>query len=350
MFSGGNLAVTGFHEVMKLNGTLTRKVFEANRAQHPIYLEESSPIPWMKDYLRPHGLVFELMPEPGILHENDIQANMAFWEWQLEWLMEECRDLFLREPQVRKSYAKLRLAQANLYDLRGLEQEAETAILQSIRLYPAGTESMQVAVDMFCRLREFDRAAQILADYAGHDPDNSLIPAYTELILDMRNKNEKRIELEEKLGRELSGNTALQLVSLYHEFGMTEEMEAMADLVLTLPRLDSAFYPELANRMRAFRNLEYTRKALMRWEEKDPQNPQPLIDLAVIAYTENDFAGMYQLLIRAIDLGGIQARVLIQNDVRFYDLLQSTNFRKSLGFAVSEDVENTLNLNFIPDP
>ena len=62
----GRVTVTGALAVMKINEILAKKVFEKNKGQHAMYVEESYPIEWMYDYMTPHGLVMKLNAEkPG---------------------------------------------------------------------------------------------------------------------------------------------------------------------------------------------------------------------------------------------------------------------------------------------
>jgi hypothetical protein len=62
-FEGGRVSVQGVQGVMTINGILAKMIFEANRAKHDFYVEESYVIPWMYPYLTPHGLIMKINRE-----------------------------------------------------------------------------------------------------------------------------------------------------------------------------------------------------------------------------------------------------------------------------------------------
>jgi hypothetical protein len=329
-FVGGSnrLAVSGFYEVMKINGFLSRILFEKNKETHSFYIEESVPIPWMVHRQKPHGLLFKLTDDPSPLSQEEIRQNTEFWDWMEEWLLEtDQRDLYLRELQVQKSYSKLRLAQAQNFQSRGLHREAEAAIHQALRLYPGGTETVQVATDMLMKLGKFQDAAIILANYARLDPTNRFIPVYTRLLQNYREKDQERIRLEEEFSYRVTGNTALQLLFLYGDFEMKGRMEDMADILLRMNTLEPAFYIELARYMRIAENKTYYKKALQRWAEKDPEDPRPHVDLAVIALTEYNEKALYRHLLDAILIDGDRARHQLIRDPRFQDIRSHKRFQ-----------------------
>ncbi len=326
------LAVSGFYEVMKVNGFLSQQIVKNNQDQVSFYLEESVPLDWMSHRQRPHGLIFKIEPEEVTLSSEELNQNREFWDWMEEWLLETWRPLeerthrFHRELQVRKSYSKLRLSQAQNFFARGLFEEAEYAVRQALRLYPAGPEIVQVGADMLMRLRKFEDAAVVLADYSRHDPTNSFLPRFTQLLQLLQEKDRQRQELEEAFSYRITGNTTLQLLYVYSDLSMEERMKDMADLLLTLPRLAPEFYREMATFMREMEQEEYYEKALRKWVEKDPENAQPLVDLAVIALVRGDANALYDHLLQAIRLDGNDARNRIREDVRFLELRSDPRF------------------------
>lgn len=328
----GTLAVSGFYEVMKINEYLSQQIVEENQDRFPFYLEESTPLKWMIHRQRPHGLLFKIGPEDVTLTREEITQNREFWDWMEEWLLEtyrpidERKHLYHRELQVRKSYSKLRLAQAQNFYARGLFEEAEYAVRQALRLYPAGPEIVQVASDMLMRLRKFEDAAMILAAYSRHDPTNRFLPRFTQLLQLLRQKDQQRLELEEKFSYRITGKTTLQLLYLYSDLSMEDRMKDMADLLLTLPRLSPDFYREMAAFMRDMQNEEYYEKALMTWAEKAPEDPRPQVELAVISLSRSDIPAMYQHLLQAIRVDGDQARREIHNDIRFLEVREDPRF------------------------
>ena len=75
----GRIEVSGAVAVMKINGLITKVVFDKN-INHEFYVEESFPSDWMYPYLEPHGLIFKLNREPlPELSEQTIQRNNDYW-------------------------------------------------------------------------------------------------------------------------------------------------------------------------------------------------------------------------------------------------------------------------------
>lgn len=330
------LAVSGFYEVMKINGFISQQIVENNQDLHPFYLEESVPLDWMTHRQRPHGLIFRIEPEDVVLTREELRQNREFWDWMEEWLLETWRPeserthRFHRELQVRKSYSKLRLAQAQNFFERGLYEEAEAAVRQALRLYPAGPEIVQVGADMLMRLRKFEEATIVLADFSQHDPTNRFLPRFTRLLQLLREKDRQRLKLEEEFSYRITGNTTLQLLYLYSDLSMEDRMEDMADLLLTLPRLAPEFYRELAAFMRDMENEVYYEKALRKWAEKAPDDTRPQIDLAVIALTQGNTQALFDHLLQAIRLEGNKAREQISRDIRFLEMRTDPRFRNLL--------------------
>ena len=131
----GRVQVTGALAVMGINGILAKMIFDHNKETHDIYLEESYVIPWMYDYLSPHGLVMKLNAEEvGKFNESDLTADREFWDWQTRRLLDDPRYCQRRTEPWRtyeqeeargakddghriacRAYSKLRCAIAGLY-------------------------------------------------------------------------------------------------------------------------------------------------------------------------------------------------------------------------------------------
>ena len=61
--TNGQLQVSGQIAVMKINGLLTKIIFDKN-PDREFYLEESFPLDWMYPYLEPHGLIMKINRQP----------------------------------------------------------------------------------------------------------------------------------------------------------------------------------------------------------------------------------------------------------------------------------------------
>ncbi len=131
----GRVEVTGSLAVMEINGLLAKMMFDHNKETHDFYLEESYVMPWMYDYLSPHGLVMKLNADKvDTFNESDLTADREFWDWQTRRLLDNpmyCRRRAERWRQHKRknarkgidnthrvacrAYSKLRCSIAGLY-------------------------------------------------------------------------------------------------------------------------------------------------------------------------------------------------------------------------------------------
>ncbi|MGA0333280.1 MAG: tetratricopeptide repeat protein, partial [Kiritimatiellia bacterium] len=238
------------------------------------------------------------------------------------------RNRFQKNLPVRKSFSKLRMAQAWNYFERKHWLEAENAMDQALCLYPANPEAVLRAGDMYTRMRKFDRAEALLKNFAAHDPTNRQLQPFGDSIRKLRELDELRQTLEKDFEVKITGNLTLQLLQIYAQLDMKNQMFEKADLLLRLPNLHVDFYRHLATFMQREENPEYYEKALLKWAEKDPQAPEPHIDLAAIALSAGDYTRMAQELVTAIQLDPAQSRTRIAADPRFVDIHHWTQFQR----------------------
>ena len=333
MGSGEMLSLSGVNQVNEINSLLTKRIFEQNQHAHSFYFEEALQIEWMIPHLRPHGLVFKIEAEPYTLTFEDIQQDFAFWDWYEAWLLrphprEGKRNRYQRDLPVQKSFSKLRMAQAWNYYERGHWIEAEKAMEQSQRLYPANPEAALRAVDMYMRMRKFDRAEEILEAFAKHDPTNRQLRPFATSLNQRRELDEQRKELERDFSLHITGNLTLQLMQIYGQLEMKKQMFEKADVLLRLPNLHTDFYIHLAAFMQQEENLEYYKKAVEKWSEKAPGDARPHFDLAAMAMAEENYTEMINQFVRAIQIAPKKSRAQLASDPRFIDIHHWTQFQR----------------------
>lgn len=332
MGGGDTLSLSGISEVNEINARLSRQMFDRNQARHAFYVEEAIQMEWMIPHQRPHGLLFALENEPYKLTPEDIRRDFAFWNWYEVHLLgadpARARNRFQRDLPVRKAYSKLRMAQAWNYFLRGHWREAEQAMDQAQRLYPANPEAALRAGDMYMRMTRFDKAEAVLKTFAAHDPTNRQLISFQSSLQRLRDLHARRLELEQDLDVKVTGNTTLQLLQIYAQFEMKEKVREMADILLSLPNLHVDFYIHLAAVMQQRENAVYYRKAVERWAEKDPQDARPEIDLAVIALAEERYTDMVRHMVRAIQLDPRNSRAQLAADPRLVDIRHWSQFQQ----------------------
>jgi len=336
MSSGDTLSISGVSQVNEINSYLSRQIFNRNQARHSFYMEEAMQMDWMVRHQRPHGLVFKLEIEDVDLDRKDIVKDFAFWDWYEEHLLETwkedkpTRNRFQRDLPVRKSFSKLRMAQAWNYFERGHWRDAELAMEQAQRLYPANPEAAFRAGDMYMRMGQFEKAEKALSDFEKHDPTNRQLVNFRSSLEQLKELDVLREELEQDYAVQITGNTALQLLQIYSQFKMEAKAKQMADVLLNLPNLSVDFYIHLAGFMQQEKNRVYYRKAVEKWAEKDSQDARPEIDLGVIALSEERYTDMALHLVRAVQLDPENTRAQLASDPRFVDIHHWQQFQRLL--------------------
>lgn len=333
LMGGGNLlSLSGISEVNEINSLLSRQMFERNQGKHRFYMEEAIQMKWMIPHQRPHGLIFSLEAKPYDLTPDDLQNDFEFWKWYEEHLLgtapDKKRNRYQGDLPARKAFSKLRMAQAwNFYE-RGHLRQAEAAMDQALRFYPANPEASLRAGDMYMRMTKFDKAEAILDAFAKHDPTNRQLVNFRISLEKLRELNEERLKLEKDMVVNITGNTTLQLLQIYGQFEMKKQEKEMAEILLRLPNLQVNFYIHLAAYMQREENREFYRRAVEKWAEKDPRDPRALIDLAVIALSEERYTDMVRYMVRAIQLDPINSRAQLAADPRLIDIRHWSQFQK----------------------
>ena len=332
MGTGNELAVSGAQQVNEINARLTRQMVEANAHAHSFYLEEGIHMPWMVRHLRPQGLIFKLDPEEVELTEEEVSQNHAFWNWLEYGLLysgkPHQRNRYQRDLMARKLYSKLRMSQAWNFQQRGLYSDADLAMDQALRLYPANPEAVLRAIDMEIRQGNLERAEQLLENFLPHDPDNPQFRVTQQSLNILQRLDRQRQTLEATFARTPSGNTAFKLLQIYGGFEQRDKVAEMAHHLLTMEGLHPDFYPALAGVMQVRKNKELLRAAVERWVQKDPRNAHPRIELAVLALHDEDYPLMMRYLGMAIQLDPDYARTQIAQDPRFLDVRHWDRFQK----------------------
>jgi tetratricopeptide (TPR) repeat protein len=338
---GGTMAVTGVNSVNEINSTLAREIVERNKSQHAFYVEESYLFDWMTPYLRPQGLLFKLESKPVTLTTAEMRQSHAFWDWYIEHLMETHLPLdqrngrFRRDLMARKTFSKLRQAQAWNYFERGHLPEAEAAMLQALQLYPANPETAFRAADMYTRMLRFDDAERVINTFAPHDPTNRQIPLFHRTLATLRDLERQRQEKEADFALKITGNLTLQLLQIYSHLELKEQRNEMAELLLRLPNLDGDFYIHLAAFMRNERDSEFYPRALAAWSKHIPDDPRPELDLAAASLSTRNYEQAFRHMQQAIQRDPIGARMSLANDPRFREIAHWQQFQRLIAIPPS---------------
>lgn len=323
--TGTHISVEGAEQVNHINFHLARLIWEKNRDRHAFYVEESYVIPWMSPYLRPHGLGLKLEARPVTLTAEDVRKDFEFWEWVIEHLMGPAESVrrdgpFQRDLMARKTFSKLRGAIAGVYDGHGMAEEAERAYLEALRLYPGSPETADRLTRHYVRRRRLQDARAMVAHYAAFDPTANWVREMTHTLGRMEAHEQRLRETERNWETQPSGNTALQLVSLYANLDMIPEMETFARKLLEMTHLEEEFYPTLAAILRLKEHQELLEKTLLAWGIRFPNSWRPVLDVAAITLSERDYATTFQMIDEAIRRDPFEVPARLQHDRRFFEI------------------------------
>lgn len=161
-FENGRVRVAGALAVMQINEILSKDIFDHNKDEHSIYVEEGYVIPWMYDYLSPHGFMMKLNAEKADgLRPDACREDGEFWDWQTRRLLDDpqfCRRRAERCRLVKnpnggneeedcrhrvacRAFSKLRCALAGLYARKGRMKEAQAAFREAYAIDPQFPET-----------------------------------------------------------------------------------------------------------------------------------------------------------------------------------------------------------------
>ena len=199
----GRMQMSGAAGVMEINGILAKFIFERNKDDHDFYVEESYVIPWMRDYMTPHGLVLKLNSEKtGKLRKADLTEDLDFWDWQTRRLLDDpqfCRrrsERWRNNPEGDKdtdhrvacrAFSKLRCTIAALYAAEGNAPQARKAFRDAHAIDPQSPEVIARYVQD-CLLKEgsLDAAIDLLEHYVRVAPDDSITRTFLEKMKQLR--------------------------------------------------------------------------------------------------------------------------------------------------------------------
>ncbi|NLB60718.1 MAG: DUF2723 domain-containing protein [Lentisphaerae bacterium] len=325
----GRVSVQGVQGVMEINGIICKMIFEANKARHDFYVEESYVINWMYPYLEPHGLIMKINKEPlPKLSAEMIQNDTAFWNWYSESLLQN--PLFQRDVVARKSFSKLRCAIAGLYGARRLFTEAEAAFQQAVAMFPASPEANFRLAELYLQYGQFAQAHQVIATNLDLDPKNEKTLSFLNQIKDMEKTNARIVALQQQLSQ--SGGTldmALELALLYQRTGQEQPFQELAQQILNSSNLPLQAYLRLAEMAASGRgHLPLMIEAFQRYLQYEPSDARIWLELAGAQVISGASNAGWQALQQAIALGGEPIKDAARRDARFEALRQLETFQR----------------------
>ncbi len=215
----GRVQVTGALSVMDINAILTHKMFAHDRDRHAFYIEESYPIPWMYDYLSPHGLIMKINRDKTPYDPKTAARDRDFWDWYVRRLLND--PMYRRDFAGQKAFAKLRAAIAGLYVRQGRYLDAAQAFREAVLLSPASPESTdRYAQEVLMPSGRTDVVLEMLDYIERVDPKNQRVVPRRAMITKMNELGDAMRRLEAKRRTaSLSVAEAIELADVYFSVG-----------------------------------------------------------------------------------------------------------------------------------
>lgn len=326
---GGRISVEGVGGVMQINSILAREMFLRERPRHAFYVEESYAIPWMTDYLTPHGLIMKLNAVPTKLTDEMVQKDRAFWDWVTARLMSDSR--FLRDVCARKSFSKLRTSIAGLYAARERPGDAEYAFAQAVRLYPMSPEAGFRLADLYVTTHRFDQARAVVREMQAADPGNTKLGQFFTYVDRYAAATARRVTLEKSLKeKRLTASEAVELGILYRDFNKKGEFAVLLGQALStnVPAPGPKELRVWSLLCAHFERIDLAEQVVRRSLALEPKNPNHWFELAAIQTMMKRKPDAVNSLRKAVEYGGDRVREAIGTSEIFMPLLNEPGFRE----------------------
>ena len=215
----GRVHVTGTKSVMEVNGILVKKMFDHERLRHAFYVEEDVVIPWMYDYLTPHGLIMKINANENAMTDAIVRGDMDFWDWYTRRLLHD--PAFRRDFAAQKTFSRLRASIAGLYANIGKKAEgsgplekynvlAATAFREAVTLYPGFPEtSRRYITEHLALTGKRDAILDIVRHIGRVDPNNESMADFKEKPLAGTESQRNTVISPDRASRGSNPNTNL---------------------------------------------------------------------------------------------------------------------------------------------
>ena len=133
--ANSKITIDGVRGIMEINAVLAEDIFRENQSGHRFFLDEGYALLRLYPYLKPHGLLMELCPDPvPSISDEETATDMAYWKMTEDKLF--AMPGFAENEVARMTYAIARTAIARLFAYHHMEEPAENAFQQAMRLAP----------------------------------------------------------------------------------------------------------------------------------------------------------------------------------------------------------------------
>ncbi len=359
---GNRVQVQGVQNVMKINGILSKMIFDHNQyrtelktdektrpvgaaevyenpkidpksglpPERTFYVEESYAMPWMDPYLTPHGLIMKVNNKPTPITDKIVKNDTDFWNWYCDRLLNDSK--FMRDIVARKSFSKLRGSLAGLYARRGRPKQAEKAFQQAIALYDLSPESNYRLAELLTREGRFNEAISLFEDFIHKDPNNEQARGFLEQLQQRKQMGSRQQYLEQKLrnNANLTFNDTVELAGIYYNQQQTHQADTLMKQCLDNEGTTPEIALQVAQLMTQQKRYNLVEQALNRYVELKPEDPAGWLNLAALQLAFKKQAAMWKSMDKAIEADGEKTRAMLRKDRRFNSIRNTAEFQRRI--------------------
>lgn len=307
---------------------IAKWIFDRNKARHAFYVEESFVMRWSYDQAIPDGLLYRLNPEPlAQLPDAAVRRDFAFWDGYLPRLKAD--PTFARDFDAQRSFARLRLTGARIYEHRALGPAAEKAYRQTLELWPGNLDAIAGLARLLWARGEFD---EIIAFYQRALQDDPNSRATRDNLAQARLRKETQREIDALLvsWRQAPRDIATLEKLVTHHFHVGEEQKADDVLREAIGRVgpDPAFFALVVRISEAQGRWQQAADAASRWAQAEPMSAEANYRLARAQFLLGSRRESAETLGTALRLGGVAMRERLFTDPAFQSLKDVPELKK----------------------
>jgi tetratricopeptide (TPR) repeat protein len=339
---GGQVSVRGVAGVMKINGILTKWIFDHSKDKHAFYVEESYVIDWMFPYLTPAGIIMKINKEPLPGPEQDpqlwteiVSRDKAYWD-------KLCADFDARpefrlmrgdvmvrgDTDAQKTFSKLRSAIGGVFAYRHLVAEAEYAYKQALQLCPESPEANFRLAQLYMELGRPDDALATLQALQKLDPLNGKITSAIQQIVGMKQSRQDISQLE--AARSNNPRDFGLMTKLAQAYAQAHQNDRLGPLLQNYLAQTNLSADDILQTAQVYMNLQQIDAAigtLQLMTQRFPQDARSYFAVAMVRTAQNNPAEALPMLEKAIQLAP-QLRAQVSNDQRFANLRANPEFQR----------------------
>ena len=351
-FEGGMARLMGRQGTMAVNGAVARMIFEANKARHAFYVEESDVISWMYPYLTPHGLIMKLNPEPlAELPPDLVRHDRTFWDWQTRRLLGNEHEVphgwlarlfprqavelrghwqYRHDTVAQRLFSKLRCAIGGLYAHRKMNAEAEYAYRQAIQLYPVGPEAYLRLADLYAYGDRFAEARHVVEALLQLDPDLAGARNYLGFIEALRHAKARRAVLESTAANgPLPLTNALELAEIYDRLGEATNFVQSIHRLLNATNQAPDAALTVAEFLAGHKHPELLPLAFQTHLRRHPEDLGIRVEFAAFSLFQHQTNAAREQLQMAFRTDAAKTRELVLSDPRYSALRKLSEFQQA---------------------